>query len=530
MQPLLLLLHGAVQLLPVLDDKELFAEGHPFRPDELALMSAFCNRVAFRLTWECAEHATAPGCKELREACVRLLTLLFDRDARRAFCTPGAWLIPELSAGQLQSELAQSKPRARALLGSTPWVVGFEHRVNIFRELVWQERRTLPGEDLPDHVKGVRVKIRRAHLLEDGYVQLSGLRPEQLKGTIRIEFVNETGLAEAGIDRTGVFKEFLEDTIARAFDPNRGLFVQTPKQQLCPSPTSELADPHHLRLFEFVGRMLGKSLYEGITLEVPLADFFIAKLLGKHSSLDELPSLDETLFSSLDFVKRYDGNLEEDLCLTFSVDEEAFGQRTAVELRAGGRVTAVTKENRIEYIHLMADYRLNRQLAAQSKAFVDGLHDVVPTGWLRLFSAPELQRLINGDDAPVNVADLRKHTKYYGGYTDFSPTVRDFWSVLQEFSAEDIALLLKFVTSCSKPPLLGFAHMQPPFTIQCVNSDGSELPSALAFLGLGRKETKRLPTASTCFNLLKLPNFRNKKVLREKLLFSIRSGAGFELS
>ena len=173
MQPLLLLLHGAVQLLPVLDDKELFAEGHPFRPDELALMSAFCNRVAFRLTWECAEHATAPGCKELREACVRLLTLLFDRDARRAFCAPGAWLIPELSAGQLQSELAQSKPRARALLGSTPWVVGFEHRVNIFRELVWQERRTLPGEDLPDHVKGVRVKIRRAHLLEDGCVQHS---------------------------------------------------------------------------------------------------------------------------------------------------------------------------------------------------------------------------------------------------------------------------------------------------------------------------------------------------------------------
>ena len=200
MQPLLLLLHGAVQLLPVLDDKELFTEGHPFRPDELALMAAFCNRVAFRLTWECAEHATAPGCKELREACahiacphthiahtarahthtnctlqacVRLLTLLFDRDARRAFCAPGAWLIPELLAGQLQSELAQSKPRARALLGSTPWLVGFEHRVNIFRELVWQERRALPGEDLPDHVKGVRVKIRRAHLLEDGCVQHS---------------------------------------------------------------------------------------------------------------------------------------------------------------------------------------------------------------------------------------------------------------------------------------------------------------------------------------------------------------------
>lgn len=52
----------------------------------------------------------------------------------------------------------------------------------------------------------------------------------------------------------------------------------------------------------------------------------------------------------------------------------------------------------------------------------------------------------------------------------------------------------------------------------------------LAFLGIGRKETKRLPSASTCFNLLKLPNFKSRKVLREKLLYAIRGAAGFELS
>jgi len=127
----------------------------------------------------------------------------------------------------------------------------------------------LPGEDLPEHIKGIRIKIRRQHLLEDGYVQLGGLSPEQLKGTIRVEFVSEMGLAEAGIDRTGVFKEFLEETVAKAFDLNRGLFVLTPTQRHCPSAASGLADPSHLRLFEFIGRMLGKALYEGIVLEVP---------------------------------------------------------------------------------------------------------------------------------------------------------------------------------------------------------------------------------------------------------------------
>ena len=52
----------------------------------------------------------------------------------------------------------------------------------------------------------------------------------------------------------------------------------------------------------------------------------------------------------------------------------------------------------------------------------------------------------------------------------------------------------------------------------------------LAFFGMGRKETSRLPTASTCFNLLKLPNFKSKKVLKEKLLYAIKSASGFEMS
>lgn len=36
--------------------------------------------------------------------------------------------------------------------------------------------------------------------------------------------VNDQGLDEAGIDQDGVFKEFLEETIARVFDPSLNLF------------------------------------------------------------------------------------------------------------------------------------------------------------------------------------------------------------------------------------------------------------------------------------------------------------------
>jgi len=49
------------------------------------------------------------------------------------------------------------------------------------------------------------------------------------------------------------------------------------------------------------------------------------------------------------------------------------------------------------------------------------------------------------------------------------------------------------------------------------------------FFGYGGDEA-RLPSASTCFNVLKLPNYRKSSTMREKVRYAVTSGAGFELS
>lgn len=41
---------------------------------------------------------------------------------------------------------------------------------------------------------------------------------------------------------------------------------------------------------------------------------------------------------------------------------------------------------------------------------------------------------------------------------------------------------LQFVTSCSKPPLLGFAHLEPPFSIRCVEVSIAFQSSRIGFL------------------------------------------------
>jgi HECT-domain (ubiquitin-transferase) len=101
----------------------------------------------------------------------------------------------------------------------------------------------------------------------------------------RVKFVNQQGLDEAGIDQDGVFKEFLEETVKRVFDPGLGLFTTTAgeEERLYPSPLSIMTD-NHLELLEFVGRMIGKAVYEGIVVDVPFASFFLTQVLGKFIS------------------------------------------------------------------------------------------------------------------------------------------------------------------------------------------------------------------------------------------------------
>ena len=41
---------------------------------------------------------------------------------------------------------------------------------------------------------------------------------------------------------------------------------------------------------------------------------------------------------------------------------------------------------------------------------------------------------------------------------------------------------------------------------------------------------ERLPSSSTCINLLKMPPYNSIELLRSKLLFAIRNVAGFDLS
>ncbi|KAB2630996.1 E3 ubiquitin-protein ligase UPL7 [Pyrus ussuriensis x Pyrus communis] len=234
-------------------------------------------------------------------------------------------------------------------------------------------------------------------------------------------------------------------------------------------------------------------------------------------------SKDPELYKNLMYVKHYDGDVEE-LCLDFTVTKESFGKRHVIELKPGGKDTTVTNKNKMQYIHAIADYKLYRQIFPFSNAFYRGLSDLISPSWLKLFNADEFNQLLSGGNHDIDVDDLRKNTRYIGGYSDGTQTIKIFWEVMKGFEPKERCRLLKFVTSCSRAPLLGFKHLQPTFTIHKVACD---IPIWDTMRG---HDVERLPSASTCYNTLKLPTYKRPSTLRDKLLYAISSNAGFELS
>lgn len=526
----------------LLDDMEMYEQQHPFKLSDFIILSNVLNIFLYKIIVGNLIDIKTIQSNKLFQSLHILLMLLYRRDSRRSYTPPGHWLIKEIKVPSFLADLDKGRRVPQLLLQTMPHIIPHEDRVRLFRKYIANEKTVLGlTESACACPQPTIITVHRNRIVEDGHRQLAPLPPQSLKGVIRVRFINEQGLDEAGVDQDGVFKEFLEETIKKVIDPSLNLFKTTSEERLYPCPTSYLQD-NHLGLFEFVGRMLGKAVYEGIVIDVPFASFFLSHVLGQtsqanYSYIDELPSLDEELYRSLSYIKHYEGDVS-DLDLTFSLDEDNMGKIETHELIPGGKAISVTNENKITYIHLMAHFRMRVQIKHQTAAFIKGFKSIINPDWLTHFSTPELQRLISGDNVPLDLKDLRRHTQYYGGFHDSHRVVGWLWDILdKDFTEEEKAMFLKFVTSCSKPPLLGFAYLEPPFSIRCVEvgddeDTGDTIGSVIrGFFTIRKKDPQnRLPTSSTCFNLLKLPNYQKKSTLREKLRYAVTCRTGFELS
>jgi ubiquitin-protein ligase E3 C len=76
----------------------------------------------------------------------------------------------------------------------------------------------------------------------------------------------------------------------------------------------------------------------------------------------------------------------------------------------------------------------------------------------------------------------------------------------------------------------GFKELVPNFAIRDAGQDEQRLPTASTCVNLLKVGLYPIPNRYYPLTLSQLPRYKNEQILREKLLQAIHSGAGFDLS
>ncbi|KAM4559030.1 E3 ubiquitin-protein ligase HECW2 isoform 2-T5 [Odontesthes bonariensis] len=399
-----------------------------------------------------------------------------------------------------QSSPGTQRANARA---PAPYKRDFEAKLrNFYRKLETKGYGQGPGK--------VKLIIRRDHLLEDAFNQIMCYSRKDLqRSKLYVSFVGEDGL-----DYSGPSREFFFLVSRELFNPYYGLFEYSANDTYTVqiSPMSAFVDNHH-EWFRFSGRILGLALVHQYLLDAFFTRPFYKGLLRIPCDLSDLEFLDEEFHQSLQWMK--DNDIEDMLDLTFTVNEEVFGQITERELKPGGAGIPVSEKNKKEYIERMVKWRIERGVAQQTESLVRGFYEVVDVRLVSVFDARELELVIAGT-AEIDLSDWRNNTEYRGGYHDNHIVIRWFWAAVERFNNEQRLRLLQFVTGTSSIPYEGFASLR-----------GSNGPRRFCVEKWGKITS--LPRAHTCFNRLDIPPYPSFSMLYEKLVTAVEETSTFGL-
>eukprot|EP00918_Siedleckia_nematoides_P015819 GHVU01034184.1.p1 GENE.GHVU01034184.1~~GHVU01034184.1.p1 ORF type:complete len:613 (+),score=132.88 GHVU01034184.1:200-1840(+) len=391
------------------------------------------------------------------------------------------------------------------LLRLYPIIVAFETKREYFRQRLKASRE---GRARPDVLS---LRVRRNMVFLDSYRQLMHRNKEEMRGKIVVECQGEQG-----IDQGGLTREWFSILAREMFNPGYALFCRCGEKAEFnhPNALSHVND-QHLSYFRFIGRVIGKALYDGQHISAYFTRSVYKHMLGRKTAPVDAECLDPEFYKNLLSLLLHP--LEAlGLELHFANEVDAFGKTKVVDLKPDGHNILVTDANKEEYVKLVCEHKITDGIQDQLQSFLEGFHELIPMRLLSIFDDKELELMLSGLPH-IDLKDLRANTEY-SNYSPDDQVIRWFWEVLGELGQTHLASFLQFITGTSRVPLGGFRTLQGvrgPQKFKISKAYG----------------TDHLPASHTCVNQLDLPEYDTKEVLEAKLLKAITEGKeGFGLA
>lgn len=268
---------------------------------------------------------------------------------------------------KILNDLVRHNPKLMSgtfsLLVKNPKVLEFDNKRNYFTRRLHSR-----GAEARHPQPPLQLSVRRDQVFLDSFKFLSFKTGDEIKyGKLSIRFHGEEG-----VDAGGVTREWFQVLSRQMFNPDYALFIPVASDRTTfhPNKLSKINE-EHLLFFKFIGRIIGKALYEGRALDCHFSRAVYKRILGKTVSIKDMETLDLDYYKSLLWMLEND--ITEIITETFSIETDDFGVTQIVELVENGRNIPVTEENKQEYVQLIVEYRLTGSVQAQLEQFLRGM-------------------------------------------------------------------------------------------------------------------------------------------------------------
>ncbi|XP_046549147.1 E3 ubiquitin-protein ligase HACE1-like [Haliotis rubra] len=346
--------------------------------------------------------------------------------------------------------------------------------------------------------------VKRDRLFHSSCAEIINQNPSRLKVNLAVRFNGEEGMGH------GVVREWFDVLSREILNADYALFTQSADGCTFQPNSNSSINPDHLSYFRFAGQAIGLALFHRQLLSVYFTRSFYKHILGIPVSYTDVASIDPEYAKNLQWILDHDIS-QLGLDLTFSVETDVFGVLQEVDLKPGGSTLPVTDANKAEYVQLVTELRMTRAIMPQINSFLSGFHDYIPHSLVQLFDEYELELLVSGLP-DIDLEDWKANTGYTG-YSVDCIVIQWFWEVMGDFTMQERVLMLQFVTGSSRVPYGGFANL---------SSSGSHQQFTISHVPY---TAGKLPTASTCINLLKLAEYPTKEELKRCLLIALQCGS-----
>ncbi|XP_053195611.1 probable E3 ubiquitin-protein ligase HERC1 [Scomber japonicus] len=341
--------------------------------------------------------------------------------------------------------------------------------------------------------------------------QVVSLNPLELRLPSRAWKVKLVG--EGADDAGGVFDDTITEMCQELQSDVVDLLIHTPNSFADVGSNTDrfLLNPaalskDHIVQFRFLGILMAVAIRTKKPLDLHLAPWVWKQLCSMPLGGPDLEEVDLLTYRTLQGILHLEnsGITEENFHVMIPLD--SFMAHSAdgrlVPVVPGGQNISLNFSNRTEYVERALDYRLH-EMDSQVAAVREGMSTIIPVPLLSLLTAQQLEQLVCG--LPEVSVEMLKKLVRYRDITESHQLIGWFWQSLEEFTNEERVLFLRFVSGRSRLP-----------------SNPADITQKFQIIKVDRP-INGLPTAQTCFFLLRLPPYSSQAVLAERLRYSIHN-------